>query len=53
MFKFGEKVVIRDGSKVDGLTGLVYRVEEDRISVLLEKEVIWHVEPDKLEAPQG
>lgn len=53
MFKFGEKVIIRDGSKVDGLAGLVYRVEEDRISVLLDREVIWHVEPDKLELSAG
>ena len=49
MFQYGNKVVIRDRSSLDGVEGIVYRVEEERISVLLDREVIWHVAPDCLE----
>ena len=49
MFKFGDKVIIRDGSLLDGVLGVVYRIDDDRISVLLEQEVIWHVSPELLE----
>lgn len=49
MFKYGEKVIIRDGSLLDGAQGVVYRIGEQQISVLLEKEVVWHVEPGSLE----
>lgn len=47
--KFGDKVVVRDGSQVDGNVGVVYRVEEENILVLLEKEVIWPVVRHSLE----
>lgn len=53
MFKFGDKVVIRDGSRLDGVVGIVYRVETEQISVLLDKEVIWPVKPDLLERTNG
>ncbi len=53
MLKFGDKVIIRDGSPLDGVEGVVYRLEEDQVSVLLEKEVVWHVSPEKIEIPES
>ncbi len=47
--KFGDKVIIRDGSRVDGCIGIVYRIEEERIFVLLEREVLWPVPCHSLE----
>lgn len=47
--KFGDKVVIRDGSKVDGCVGVVYRLDEESACILLEKEVIWPVKKESLE----
>lgn len=47
--KFGDKVIIRDGSQVDGCIGIVYRIEEERIFVLLEREVLWPVQHRYLE----
>ena len=49
MYKFGDKVVIRDGSELNGVTGIVYQIDEDKVSVLLDKEVIWHVDPCDLD----
>lgn len=49
MYKFGDKVVIRDGSELDGVVGIVYHIDEDKISVLIDKEVIWHVDSCDLE----
>lgn len=49
MFKFGQKVVIRDGSSLEGVEGIVYRIDESKISVLLDKEVIWSVDSACLE----
>ena len=49
MLKFGDKVIIRDGSALDGVEGIVYRLADDQISVLLDKEVIWDVVPACLE----
>lgn len=49
MYKFGEKVIIRDGSLLDGAEGIVYRIEAERISVLLDKEVFWHVASEHLD----
>ncbi|MDT8442675.1 MAG: hypothetical protein RQ722_00145 [Desulfuromonadales bacterium] len=49
MLKFGDRVIIRDGSPLDGAEGVVYRIEENRISVLLEREVIWHVDVEAIE----
>ena len=47
--KFGDKVIIRDGSKVDGCVGIVYRLEEEKAVVLLDKEVLWPVAQYSLE----
>ena len=50
MVSFGDKVIIRDGSRLDGCVGIVYKlVDEETVHVLLEREVIWPVTIDKLE----
>lgn len=49
MLKFGDKVIIRDSSALDGVEGVVYRIDEEKISVLLDKEVIWPVDHCDLE----
>ena len=49
MLKFGDKVIIRDGSPLDGVEGIIYRIEVNRISVLLEREVVWPVNVDAIE----
>ena len=41
--KFGDKVIIRDGSLLDGSNGIIYRIEEGKAVVLLDKEVLWPV----------
>lgn len=41
--KFGDKVTIRDGSLLDGCKGIIYRLEEGKAVVLLDKEVLWPV----------
>lgn len=51
--KYGDKAIIRDGSKVDGCIGVVYQLEEDKAVVLLDREVFWPVESafiERLEA---
>ena len=47
--KFGDKVKINDGSKVDGCIGIIYRLEEGKVVVLLDKEVLWPVDQHCLE----
>ena len=47
--KFGDKVKIRDGSSLDGSSGIVYRLEEGEAVVLLDKEVLWPVAEADLE----
>ena len=47
--KFGDKVIIRDGSRVDGCVGIVYRLEDEKAVVLLDNEVLWPVELYSLE----
>lgn len=47
--KFGDKVTIRDGSSLDGCIGIVYRLNEGKAVVLLDKEVLWPVDQDMLE----
>ncbi len=47
--KTGDIVVIRDGSLLEGSVGIVYRLEDGKAVVLLEKEVLWPVEQDNLE----
>ena len=49
MLKFGDKVIIRDNSVLHGIEGVVYRIDAEKISVLLDKEVIWPVEQCHLE----
>ena len=46
--KFGDIVIIQDGSKVDGCVGVVYRLDEKTVQVLLDKEVIWPVRRDQV-----
>ena len=47
--KFGDKVIIRDGTLLDGCIGIIYRLEEEKAVVLLDKEVLWPVEQYSLE----
>jgi|GEM_PF-3238840 len=47
--KFGDKVIIKDRSALDGVEGVVYRIDGEKISVLLDKEVIWPVDHSDLE----
>jgi len=47
--KFGDQDVIRDGSLLEGSAGIVWRHEDDKAVVLLEKEVLWPLKQDKLE----
>jgi len=51
MFRYGEKVLIRDGSKLDGTVGVVYRVNDGAVLVLIDKEVLWPVAETALERP--
>ena len=46
--KFGDKVIIQDGTRVDGCVGVVYRLDEKTVHVLLDKEVIWPVSRDQV-----
>lgn len=47
--KFGDKVIIKDGSQVEGCVGIIYRLEDDKVVVLLDKEVLWPVNKNMLE----
>jgi len=47
--KFGDKVIIKDGSSLEGSIGVIYRLEAGKAVVLLDKEALWPVEQDKLE----
>ena len=47
--KFGDKVIVKDRSALDGVQGVVYRIDGEKISVLLDKEVIWPVDHSDLE----
>lgn len=49
MFRYGEKVIIRDGSGLDGMAGLVYSVKDGLVQVLLDREVFWMVMENCLE----
>ncbi len=42
--EYGDKVKIRDGSQVDGCVGIVYRLEDGKALVLLDKQVLWPVD---------
>ena len=47
--KFGDTVAIKDGSRVDGRVGIIYRLEEGEALILLDKEVLWPVQRHNLE----
>jgi len=47
--KFGDKVIIKDRSALDGVEGIVYRIDGEKISVLLDREAIWPVDHCDLE----
>jgi hypothetical protein len=49
MLKFGDKVIVRDGSALDGVEGVVYRIGEGKAVVLLDREVLWPVDQCNLE----
>lgn len=49
MLKFGDKVIIRDKSALEGFEGVVYRVADRQITVLLDREVLWPVDQCDLE----
>lgn len=51
--KFGDKVIIKDNSALDGVEGVVYRIGNGRVTVLLDKEVLWPVDQRDLEKIDG
>lgn len=51
MLKFGDGVIIRDGSLLDGQNGIVYSVEGNRVAVLVDREVFWPVASECRESP--
>ncbi|MCM2264110.1 MAG: hypothetical protein NDI73_02850 [Desulfuromonadales bacterium] len=46
---YGDKVKIHDGSRLDGLEGVVFRIKDGEVQVLLDQEVFWFVAEQKLE----
>ena len=49
MLKFGDKVIIRDKSALEGVEGVVYRIGDGQVTVLLDREVLWPVDQSDLE----
>lgn len=49
IFRYGEMVIIRDGSMLDGAQGVVYSVKDGQVLVLLDREVFWEVAEQRLE----
>lgn len=49
LLRYGKRVVIRDGSKLEGREGIVFRVKDGMVQVLLDREVFWLVAEDQLE----
>jgi hypothetical protein len=47
--RYGDQVVIRDGSLLDGAEGIVYSVKDGQVQVLLDREVFWMVMEQWLE----
>ena len=43
VIRYGEEVIIRDGSRLDGVRGIVYQVKDGKILVLIEREILWPV----------
>ena len=52
-YRYGDKVIIRDGSSLDGTVGIAYNVKEGRVLVLLDREVFWEVSEQWLEPFAG
>lgn len=46
--RYGAKVIIRDGSKLDGCEGIVFRSKDGEVQVLLDREVFWLVAEQQL-----
>jgi hypothetical protein len=46
--RYGAKVLIRDGSKLDGCEGIVFRSKDGEVQVLLDREVFWLVTEQQL-----
>jgi hypothetical protein len=46
--RYGARVVIRDGSKLDGCEGIVFRTKDGEVQVLLDREVFWMVAEQQL-----
>lgn len=49
MLKFGDKVMVRDGSALDGVEGVIYSIGDGNVVVLLDREVLWPVDQCDLE----
>ncbi len=50
MIKYGDKVLIRDQTKLEGTTGLVLKVSSDQVAdVLLDKAIIYSAKMENLE----
>lgn len=51
LIKYGDTVMIRDNTRLDGLSGLVIKVCQNNFTaqILLDREVIWHVKLEDLE----
>jgi hypothetical protein len=49
MFKYGDKVKIMDGSSLNECEGVVYQIKDDKVYVLIDKEVMWPVTADALD----
>ena len=49
MLKFGDKVIIRDKSALNGVEGVVYHIGDGQVTVLLDREVLWPVDQGELE----
>lgn len=49
ILKFGDKVIIRDKSALEGVEGVVYRIADGQVTVLLDREVLWPVDQGELE----
>jgi hypothetical protein len=53
MVRFGNTVMIHDGSALEGAVGIAYDVKPERVLVLLDREVLWPVDPQLLEVIAG
>ncbi|NJC89323.1 MAG: hypothetical protein FIB02_12475 [Desulfuromonas sp.] len=49
VLRYGDRVIIHDGSKLDGSEGLVYKIVNGEVQVLLDREVFWMVAEQDLE----